>query len=62
MPLFQKTKDDAGASPHLVELKGKRLGFYSEGETSDNMEINFKTLKRITGEKMTSNADIRSKI
>jgi putative DNA primase/helicase len=48
--VFQKTKDDGGPSPHLAELKGKRLGFYSEEETSDNMEINFKTLKRITGE------------
>jgi P4 family phage/plasmid primase-like protien len=40
----------SGASPHLYSLLGKRIIAYSEGETSDNFELDFSVLKNISGE------------
>jgi putative DNA primase/helicase len=40
----------SGASPHLFSLLGKRIIAYSEGETSDNFELDFSVLKNISGE------------
>jgi P4 family phage/plasmid primase-like protien len=48
--VFQKCSDDGKPSPHLACLFGKRFGFYSEGETADQMELNISTIKRISGE------------
>jgi P4 family phage/plasmid primase-like protien len=38
------------ASPHLYSLLGKRVIAYSEGETSDNFELDLSVLKNISGE------------
>ena len=49
--VFCKAESNAGqASPHLYALLGKRAVGYSEGETSDNSELDFSTLKRISGD------------
>lgn len=49
--IFVKNKKVQGqATPELMALLGKRLGFYSEGETADNVEMNEGSLKRISGE------------
>ena len=49
--IFIKNKKQSGqATPELMNLLGKRGGFYSEGETSDNVEMNEGSLKRISGE------------
>jgi P4 family phage/plasmid primase-like protien len=49
--IFIKVKNDSkGASPELVSLLGKRGVVYSEGETSDAIEMNMSTIKQITGE------------
>jgi P4 family phage/plasmid primase-like protien len=49
--IFIKNKKTSGqATPELMNLLGKRGGFYSEGETADNVEMNEGSLKRISGE------------
>jgi len=49
--IFIKNKKQSGqATPELMNLLGKRGGFYSEGETADNVEMNEGSLKRISGE------------
>lgn len=49
--VFCKSSFTAGsASPHLFSLLGKRIISYSEGETSDNFELDFSVLKNISGE------------
>jgi len=49
--IFIKNKKQSGqATPELMNLLGKRGGFYSEGETADNVEMNEGSLKRIRGE------------
>jgi P4 family phage/plasmid primase-like protien len=49
--VFIKHKKNSGqASPELMALLGKRSGFYSEGDTADNVEMNESGLKRISGE------------
>ena len=32
--------NSGGASPEITDLLGKRLGSYSEGDTSDEIEMN----------------------
>ena len=48
--VFQKTKTDGKPSPHLTCLLNKRFGFYSEGETADEMSLNLAVIKRISGQ------------
>lgn len=48
--VFSDTKADGKPSPHLAELFLRRCGFYSEGETADDMNISEKNLKRISGQ------------
>jgi putative DNA primase/helicase len=48
--VFQNNKSNNAPSPHLACLKGSRIGFYSEGETADSMDLNIKTLKRFSGQ------------
>ena len=43
-------KNSGAASPHIYALLGKRMIAYSEGETSDNIEMNFSTMKQISGD------------
>jgi phage/plasmid-associated DNA primase len=45
-----KSNTDGSASPHIMALLGKRCGVYSEGETSDNIEMNIGQIKQISGE------------
>jgi P4 family phage/plasmid primase-like protien len=45
--VFIKQNDNAGASPHLAKLHGKRAGFYSE--SSENDKLNEETIKKLTG-------------
>ena len=46
-----KVKNNSGgASPEIMDLLEKRLGIYSEGETSDQIEMNLIGLKQISGE------------
>jgi len=45
-----KVNTDGGASPHIMALLGKRCAMYSEGETSDNIEMNIGQIKQISGE------------
>jgi phage/plasmid-associated DNA primase len=46
-----KTKgSDVGPNPELCALMGKHVGIYSEGETADSIELNFTSLKQISGE------------
>ena len=52
--IFMKQKSSGGASPEIMELQGKRLASYSEGETSDSIQINVSLLKQISGEDMIS--------
>jgi len=48
--VFTKSKSDSGgASPHLFSLMGKRLATYSEGDTSDKMEMDVANIKKISG-------------
>ena len=42
--------NSGGASPEITDLLGKRLGSYSEGDTSDEIEMNLGGLKQISGE------------
>lgn len=49
--IFMKSKKSGGgATPELMALMGKRMGVYSEGETSDHIEMNLSGLKQISGE------------
>lgn len=48
--IFMKTKKSTGASPEIMDLMGKRIGVYSEGETADNIEMNIGGIKQISGE------------
>ena len=48
--IFVKTQKGHGASPEKVALIGKRSVVYSEGETADEIEFNFCSLKEITGQ------------
>ena len=49
--IFIKNKKSQGqATPELMALLGKRFGFFSEGETADNIELNESSIKRISGE------------
>ncbi len=48
--IFMKTRKSSGATPEVMDLMGKRLGMYSEGETSDNIEMNIGGIKQISGE------------
>jgi len=48
--IFMKVKNNSGASPEIMDLLGKRLGSYSEGDTSDEIEMNLGGLKQISGE------------
>lgn len=48
--IFMKTKKSSGATPEVMDLMGKRIGVYSEGETADNMEMNIGGIKQISGE------------
>ena len=48
--VFQKTKTDGKPTPHLTCLLNKRFGFYSEGETADEMSLNLAVIKRISGQ------------
>jgi len=43
-------RDSKGASPELVALLGKRASVYSEGETSDKIEMNMSGMKQVSGE------------
>ena len=56
--IFMKVKNNSGgASPEIMDLLGKRLGSYSEGDTSDEIEMNLGGLKQISGEdKLTGRA------
>eukprot|EP01038_Epipyxis_sp_PR26KG_P014305 gene14305-19187_t len=48
--IFIKKKSNAGqATPELMSLLNCRCGVYSEGETSDNIEMNTAGLKQISG-------------
>jgi len=46
----QKDTSSGGASPHLFALLNKRCIGYSEGETSDNFELNESICKQISGQ------------
>lgn len=46
----QKAKSSGGASPEIMDLMGRRLGCYSEGETADEIEMNMGLIKQISGE------------
>ena len=46
----QKAKSSGGASPEIMDLMGRRLGCYSEGETADEMSLNLAVIKRISGQ------------
>ena len=49
--IFMKVKNNCtGATPEIMDLLGKRLGVYSEGETADQIEMNLGGLKQISGE------------
>lgn len=50
--VFCKTieKSSGAASPELYALLGKRFIGYSEGETTDDFDLNMTTIKNITGE------------
>jgi P4 family phage/plasmid primase-like protien len=48
--IFMKTRKSSGATPEVMDLMGKRGGMYSEGETSDNIEMNIGGIKQISGE------------
>ena len=43
-------KSAGAASPEVYSLMNKRILAYSEGETSDNIELNFSLLKQISGD------------
>ena len=46
-----KVKNNStGATPEIMDLLGKRLGVYSDGETADQIEMNLGGLKQISGE------------
>jgi phage/plasmid-associated DNA primase len=48
--IFIKTQKGQGASPKKIALIGTRLVMYSEGETADEIQLNFSSLKEISGE------------
>jgi P4 family phage/plasmid primase-like protien len=48
--IFVKTQKSTGASPEKVALIGKRIAVYSEGETADNYDFDWSSIKEITGE------------
>lgn len=48
--IFMKSKKSSGATPEIMDLMGKRLGVYSEGETADNIDMNLGGIKQISGE------------
>ena len=50
--IFMKGKEKAsgGASPELMQMMGVRNGCFSEGESSDNIDMNMGGIKRVTGE------------
>ena len=49
--IFIKQKSSKGqATPELMQLLNKRMSVYSEGDTSDNIEMNTAGLKQISGE------------
>jgi len=43
-------KEFKGCTPEICDLLGKRCVLYSEGETSDKIELNMSTIKQISGE------------
>ena len=45
-----KNNSSGGASEDIMELVGKRVGSYSEGDTGDTIEMNLGCLKQISGE------------
>jgi P4 family phage/plasmid primase-like protien len=49
--IFMKVGNETaeGASPDKVALIGVRAGFYSEGETADNIDLNESFLKMVSG-------------
>jgi len=48
--IFIKTQKGHGASPEKITLIGTRLVMYSERETVDEIQLNFSSLKEISGE------------
>ena len=48
--IFELKQNGGGASPDQMDLMGKRCGTYSEGATSDNMNLNMPLLKRLSGQ------------
>ena len=45
-----KSKKSSGATPEIMDLMGKRVGVFSEGETADNIEMNIGGIKQVSGE------------
>ena len=48
--IFIKTQKGHGASPEKIALIGTRLVMYSERETTDEIQLNFSSLKEISEE------------
>lgn len=47
---IKNNRDSKGPTPELISLLGKRSAVYSEGETSDKIEMNMSGMKQISGE------------
>ena len=48
--IFVKSKCESATSPEKLRLLGKRFASHSEGEAADKMELDFSTIKQISGE------------
>ncbi len=51
--IFMKSKNKSssiGASPEIMDLMGKRVGAFSEGDTADNIEMDIGGIKQISGQ------------
>jgi P4 family phage/plasmid primase-like protien len=53
--IFIKSNSSSGASPDKIALIGSRMAVYSEGDTADAIQLNFSSIKEISG-KDTINA------
>lgn len=47
---IKSSTSSKGPSPELISLLGKRVAVYSEGETSDKIEMNLSCMKQVSGE------------
>jgi P4 family phage/plasmid primase-like protien len=48
--IFIKSNNVGGATPQKAALLSKRAAIYAEGETADEMDLNFSSIKEISGD------------